>query len=176
MSAHTMHSSVFTNYLQILMIRAIHLSLPETSDPDTKHCAVTDWRLSLQISPSPHSLSASLTQLSISILLFWLPSAQWGTFLHERSLIWIQGSWLLRLWALIKHKQDHFILLPLTWRLILKSPKWLLTIILWDKPETAPGAEEVRAYHSLSSRIWIKYEYLTLVPVKSDDLVDSGMI
>ena len=60
-AAHTMHSSVFTNYLQILMIRAIHLSLPETSDPDTKHCAVTD--VSLYKSRHHHilSLQASLS-------------------------------------------------------------------------------------------------------------------
>ena len=123
----------------------------------------TMWRLSSQ-NLTIATFSPVFTQLSIFILLFWLPSAQWGTFLHEWSLIWIPGScsWLLRLWALIKHKQDHFI--PATARnvtcLILKSPKWLLSIILRDKVEhCSRNLEEVRAYHSLSSRIWIKYEY-----------------
>ena len=68
------------------MIRTIHLSLPDTSDPaDTKQCGLTD--VSLYKSHHRATFSRILTQLSIFILLFWLPSAQWGTFLHERSLI-----------------------------------------------------------------------------------------
>ena len=118
----------------------------------------TMWRLSLQ-NLTIATFSPIFTLLSIFILLFWLPSAQWGTFLHEWSLIWIPGSWLLRLWALIKHKQDHFIpaTAPDVTCLILKSPKWLLTIILQDKVKhCSRDLEEVHAYHSLSSRIWMK--------------------
>ena len=160
-AAHTMHSSVFTNYLLILMIHSIHLSLP---DPHSGPWNKTMWRLSLQ-NLTIATFSPIFTLLSIFILLFWLPSAQWGTFLHEWSLIWIPGSWLLRLWALIKHKQDHFIpaTAPDVTCLILKSPKWLLTIILRDKVKhCSRDLEEVRAYHSLSSRIWIKIKNMNI--------------